>query len=120
MKELFGVIVFTIFFCLIVNHCSMQKVKNAYSAGREDGYKAGYAEVETDYKQKMEEQTSLYEKKIKDQQKIYEKKIANALNEGFDKGKKDKQEEVETNLQKVSEEKEKKGKWNDVLFDVNN
>ena len=53
MKELFGVIVFTIFFCLIVNHCSMQKVKNAYSAGIEDGYKAGYAEVETDYKQKM-------------------------------------------------------------------
>ena len=120
MKEVGGFIILTIVICLIVNNCSTKKVEKAYAAGKQSGYKTGYAEIETEYKQKIEEQTAIYEKKIKDQQKVYEKKITVALQEGFDKGKKDKQQEVEDNLQRASSEKESKGKWNDVLFDVNN
>ena len=120
MKEVGGFIILTIVICLIVNNCSTKKVEKAYASGKKAGYQAGYAEMETEYEQKIEEQTALYEKKIKDQQNAYEKKITVALHEGFDKGKKDKQQEVEENLQRTTTEKEIKGKWNDVLFDVNN
>ncbi len=120
MKEVGGFIILTIVICLIVNNCSTKKIEKAYASGKQSGYKTGYAEIETEYKQKIEEQKALYEKKIKDQQKFYEKKITVALQEGFDKGKKDKQQEVEDNLQRTKSEKESKGKWNDVLFDVNN
>ena len=59
-------------------------------------------------------------KKNSEQQIIYDKKIKTAGEDGFSQGQKDKQLEVETKLRTTSSEKEKKSKWNDVLFDVNN
>ena len=109
MKKVGVFIILTIVICLNVNNCSTKKIKKAYSEGRKSSYKTGYAKIET-----------VYEKKIKDQQKFYEKKITVALQEGFDKGKKDRQQEVEDNIQRTTAEKESKGKWNDVLFDVKN
>ena len=120
MKEVASFIIVLIIVCLCVNKCSTKKLDKAYSEGRKSGYSAGYAEIEREYKQKLEAQQTLYEQKIKDQQKVYDKKITDALQEGFITGKKDKQNEVETQLQKTVSEKENKGKWNDVLFDVNN
>lgn len=120
MKKVGVFIILTIVICLNVNNCSTKKIKKAYSEGRKSGYKTGYAKIETEYEQKIKEQKVLYEKKIKDQQKFYEKKITVALQEGFDKGKKDRQQEVEDNIQRTTAEKESKGKWNDVLFDVKN
>lgn len=120
MKEVGGFIIFTIIVCLIFNTCTSKKVDKAYAEGKQSGYKVGYAEIEVEYKKKIEEQTSIYERKIKDQEKVYEKKMTVALQEGFNKGKKDRQQEVEDNLQRTTAEKESKGKWNDVLFDVKN
>ncbi len=119
IKLYLGYIIGIIIICAVISSSADKKVDDEYSKGEKQGYEVGYSEVEAIYKQKIKEQTAGYERKLGTQKKTYEKKIDVANKDGFSTGKKDKQKSVEDNLQKTSSEKEKKGKWNDVLFNVN-
>ena len=110
----------TLITCICINSHSKKSVNRAFEIGKIDGQKAGYAEIETVYKEKIDEQDKLYTQKINEQKNLYEKKIKAAAEEGFLQGQKEKQQEVEMKLLITSTEKEQKGKWNDVLFDVKN
>ena len=120
IKTLGMIIGFTIIFCTCVDNHAQKKLKQEYSSGSKSGYEYGYSEMEPIFQKKLEEHALAFQKSITNQRKIYEKKISAAHQDGFDKGKKDKQQDVESTLEKVASTKEKKGKWNDVLFDVNN
>lgn len=121
MTKLSGVVaVVAIIVCVSLNSSAKKATDYEYELGKKEGEKAGYAEVEKIYKEKLNELDSIYNKKINEQKDGYDKKIKTARVDGFSKGQKDKQEEVEKALQKTSVEKEQKGKWNDVLFDVKN
>ena len=120
MKGIITLIILTIIICLLFNSNANKKLKAQYSLGEAEGYKIGYSEIEKAYKPKIEEQRLAFEQRIDTQKKTYEKKINVSYNDGFEKGKKQKQQEVENSLQEKSTEKQNKGQWNDILFDVNN
>ncbi len=119
-KSSAGIVIVSIIISACINSNSKKTVNREYQTGFSEGEKAGYIEVETNYIEKFKEQDSFYKQKIADQKSFYEKKIKTAGEDGFSQGQKDKQKEVEDNLYKTTVEKEKKGRWNDVLFDVNN
>ena len=119
-KASVAIVITAVIISLGINSSAKQTVKQKYQEGVRVGEKAGYSEIEAAYKEKFQEQDIFYKQKIAELQSIYDKKIKSARENGYLQGQKDKQKEVEENLQKTTVEKEKAGKWNDVLFDVNN
>ncbi len=121
MKEILIAIVVIIVIISSIHGCIQDENKRVYKSAYEQGYNTGYKDeaLLKEYQAASKKQANYYNAELKKLGTAYGEKIQQASKDGYDKGMKDTQEKTENQLKKTAAEKEKKGKWNDVLFDVN-